>query len=174
MGNQQTGTSCTPLTQRTTIRLTFSVVVSYCTGLTSSGASHHSRRPLANVPTFIRFLPGLALVEVSSTFFVTCHVVQEHLQAPWSMEMYGWGDWERRCVPQALRTAGGRIVIFRPEMNAARMASGAAKMLMPAPPEELFLRAVQEVVRSNQALSRPHLHPRPLLPCTCRFSTGSS
>ena len=42
-------------------------------------------------------------------------------------------------------------MIFRPEMNAARMASGAAKMLMPAPPEELFLRAVQEVVRSNQA-----------------------
>lgn len=79
-----------------------------------------------------------------------------------------------RCVPQALRTAGGRIVIFRPEMNAARMASGAAKMLMPAPSEELFLRAVQEVVRSNQALSRPHLQPRPLLPYTCRFSTRSS
>eukprot|EP00208_Stichococcus_sp_RCC1054_P006688 CAMPEP_0206139414 /NCGR_PEP_ID=MMETSP1473-20131121/5915_1 /ASSEMBLY_ACC=CAM_ASM_001109 /TAXON_ID=1461547 /ORGANISM="Stichococcus sp, Strain RCC1054" /LENGTH=434 /DNA_ID=CAMNT_0053533199 /DNA_START=157 /DNA_END=1461 /DNA_ORIENTATION=+ len=68
---------------------------------------------------------------------------------------------------KALRTAEGRIVIFRPEMNAARMASGAAKMLMPAPPQEMFIRAVQEVVRSNQELVPPAgkgaLYLRPLL-----------
>lgn len=51
---------------------------------------------------------------------------------------------------QAQRTDGGRIVLFRPQRNAARMANGADRMLMPPPPEELFMQAVTEVVRDNQ------------------------
>lgn len=51
---------------------------------------------------------------------------------------------------QAQRSAKGRIVIFRPDKNAERMQNGAARMLMPAPPTELFVRAVREVVEANQ------------------------
>lgn len=53
-------------------------------------------------------------------------------------------------LPQAQRSAKGRIVLFRPNKNAERMQSGAARMLMPAPPAELFIRAVREVVEANQ------------------------
>jgi branched-subunit amino acid aminotransferase/4-amino-4-deoxychorismate lyase len=52
--------------------------------------------------------------------------------------------------PQAQRSAKGRIVLFRPDRNADRMRDGAARMLMPAPPAELFMRAVREVVAANQ------------------------
>ena len=51
---------------------------------------------------------------------------------------------------QAQRSAKGRIVLFRPDRNADRMRDGAARMLMPAPPAELFMRAVREVVAANQ------------------------
>jgi branched-subunit amino acid aminotransferase/4-amino-4-deoxychorismate lyase len=42
-------------------------------------------------------------------------------------------------------------VLFRPNANASRMREGAARMLMPSPPAELFIRAVREVVNANQA-----------------------
>lgn len=54
------------------------------------------------------------------------------------------------CAWQAQRSAKGRIVLFRPNKNAERMQSGAARMLMPAPPVELFIRAVRKVVEANQ------------------------
>lgn len=41
-------------------------------------------------------------------------------------------------------------MLFRPDRNADRMRDGAARMLMPAPPAELFIRAVREVVAANQ------------------------
>lgn len=39
----------------------------------------------------------------------------------------------------------GRVVLFRPDANAQRMAEGAARMSMVAPPQELFLEAVKQV-----------------------------
>jgi branched-chain amino acid aminotransferase len=69
---------------------------------------------------------------------------------------------------KAFRGADGRPVLFRPEMNAARLARSAERLVMPAPPAELFLRAVKACVAANEALLPPHdsgasLYVRPLL-----------
>ena len=68
---------------------------------------------------------------------------------------------------KAQRSAKGRIVLFRPDQNAARMADGAARLSMPAPPSELFVDAVQQLVRDNQDYVPPQgkgsLYIRPLL-----------
>merc|ERR1719419_779623 len=59
---------------------------------------------------------------------------------------YGQGIFEGM---KAYRTARGRIVLFRPQMNAKRLASGAERFVMPPVPEDLFLAAVAEAVRAN-------------------------
>ena len=68
---------------------------------------------------------------------------------------------------KAQRSAGGRIVLFRPDCNAERMAEGAARMSMAVPPKDLFLRAVVETVKANAAFIPPagkgSLYLRPLL-----------
>jgi branched-chain amino acid aminotransferase len=68
---------------------------------------------------------------------------------------------------KASRRADGSIAIFRPQNNAQRMANGAARFLMPAVPEEVFVRAVDAVVRANAQWVPPHgkgaLYLRPLL-----------
>lgn len=68
---------------------------------------------------------------------------------------------------KAQRSADGSIVLFRPQENAARMAQGADRLTMPAPPEELFMEAVTSVVRANLDYVPPHgkgsLYLRPLL-----------
>ena len=68
---------------------------------------------------------------------------------------------------KAQRSAKGRIVLFRPDQNAARMADGAARLSMPAPPTDLFVDAVQQLVRDNQDYVPPQgkgsLYIRPLL-----------
>jgi branched-chain amino acid aminotransferase len=68
---------------------------------------------------------------------------------------------------KASRRADGSIAIFRPQNNARRMANGAARFLMPAVPEEVFVRAVDAVVRANAQWVPPHgkgaLYLRPLL-----------
>ena len=68
---------------------------------------------------------------------------------------------------KAQRSAKGRIVLFRPDQNAARMADGAARLSMPAPPSDLFVGAVQQLVRENQDYVPPQgkgsLYIRPLL-----------
>ena len=48
---------------------------------------------------------------------------------------------------KAYRTADDRVVLFRPEQNARRFAASAERMAMPALPEELFMQAVEELVR---------------------------
>ena len=50
---------------------------------------------------------------------------------------------------KAQRSAKGRIVLFRPDCNAERMAAGAARLSMIAAPEELFLEGVHATVRAN-------------------------
>ncbi|KDD73849.1 hypothetical protein H632_c1787p0 [Helicosporidium sp. ATCC 50920] len=68
---------------------------------------------------------------------------------------------------KAQRSAKGRIVLFRPLENARRMADGADRLLMPPPPEDLFLEAVESVVRANKEWVPPYrkgsLYLRPLL-----------
>lgn len=62
----------------------------------------------------------------------------------------------------------GRILLFRPELNAERMHSTATRLSMPPVPQELFLRGVTEAVRANAAWVPPYgsgasLYIRPLL-----------
>lgn len=69
---------------------------------------------------------------------------------------------------KAYTTADGHIVTFRPDQNAKRMADSARFMMMPAVPEEMFLEAVDEVVRANADWVPPYgtgatLYLRPYL-----------
>ncbi|CAE8630944.1 unnamed protein product [Polarella glacialis] len=68
---------------------------------------------------------------------------------------------------KAHRTSKGRIVLFRPEMNARRMARGAERFLMPPIPEKLFLEMCGAAVRANADWVPPEgkgeLYLRPLL-----------
>ena len=54
---------------------------------------------------------------------------------------------------KAQRSAKDRIVLFRPDRNAARCAAGAARLSMPEFPEEAFVKAVEETVRANAVSS---------------------
>ncbi len=62
----------------------------------------------------------------------------------------------------------GRVLCFRIEDNAKRMAHSAGTLMMEAPPVELFREAVYRVARANQRFIPPHgsgasLYVRPLL-----------
>jgi len=50
---------------------------------------------------------------------------------------------------KAYTTENGKTVIFRPDMNAKRMADSAARLEMPVFPEDKFVEAVKEVVKAN-------------------------
>lgn len=52
---------------------------------------------------------------------------------------------------KAYRAADGRAVLFRPEQNARRFNLSAKRMAMPEVPEELFLEAVEQLVRIDAA-----------------------
>lgn len=56
---------------------------------------------------------------------------------------------------KAYTTEDGRIVCFRPDLNAARMADSARRLEMPVFPEERFVKAVEEVVKANAAWVPP-------------------
>lgn len=51
---------------------------------------------------------------------------------------------------KAYRGEGGSITLFRPEQNARRFNASAVRMGMPELPEELFLQAVEELVKIDQ------------------------
>lgn len=57
---------------------------------------------------------------------------------------------------KAYTTQGGRIVTFRPDLNAERMAQSAERLEMPPLPEGMFLRAVKEVVAANRDFVPPY------------------
>lgn len=57
---------------------------------------------------------------------------------------------------KAYTTADGRIVCFRPDLNAARLKASAERLEMPVYPEDKFLEAVDEVVRANAAWIPPY------------------
>ena len=57
---------------------------------------------------------------------------------------------------KAYTTADGRIVCFRPDLNAQRMADSCRRMQMPVFPEEKFVEAVEQVVRANAQWVPPY------------------
>ena len=57
---------------------------------------------------------------------------------------------------KAYTTEDGKIVVFRPDLNASRMADSARRLEMPAFPEERFLEAIKEVVKANAAYVPPY------------------
>lgn len=61
----------------------------------------------------------------------------------------------------------GKIRIFRPEANAARMTEGAGRLMLAAPPAKLFIDTVADTVRANREYVPPYgkgsLYIRPLL-----------
>ena len=57
---------------------------------------------------------------------------------------------------KAYRTEDGRIVTFRPQLNAARMADSARRLEMPVFPEDKFVEAVEQVVAANADFVPPY------------------
>lgn len=62
----------------------------------------------------------------------------------------------------------GKVRIFRPNMNARRLATTARRICMPEIPEEMFLDAVRRVIKANRDYVPPYgtggsLYVRPLL-----------
>ena len=57
---------------------------------------------------------------------------------------------------KAYTTEDGRTVIFRPDLNAKRMADSARRLEMPVFPEDKFVEAVAKVVKANEAYVPPY------------------
>lgn len=51
---------------------------------------------------------------------------------------------------KAYRTKDGRVVCFRPDLNAERLNDSCKRMMIPPLPEGMFLEAVREVVAANE------------------------
>ena len=56
---------------------------------------------------------------------------------------------------KAYTTKDGRIVSFRPDMNAKRMAESARRLVMPPFPEDRFIEAVRALVKANKDFVPP-------------------
>ncbi|HJG30856.1 MAG TPA: branched-chain amino acid aminotransferase [Collinsella ihuae] len=72
---------------------------------------------------------------------------------------------------KAYTTKDGKIVCFRPDLNASRMADSARRIVMPPFPEDKFLEAVKMVVKANEAWVPPFgsgatLYIRPFMVAT--------
>lgn len=57
---------------------------------------------------------------------------------------------------KAYTTADGKIVTFRPDLNAERMMDSAKRLEMPVLPKERFLEAIDEVVAANNEYIPPY------------------
>ena len=69
---------------------------------------------------------------------------------------------------KAYRTADGKIVCFRPDLNAKRLHDSAVRLEMPPFPEDRFIEAVKMVVKANEEWVPPYgsgatLYIRPYL-----------
>ena len=74
---------------------------------------------------------------------------------------------------KAYTSKSGKIVCFRPDLNAQRMAESAARLEMPVYPEDKFLEAVKKAVAANKQFVPPYgsgasLYLRPFM-----FATGA-
>lgn len=57
---------------------------------------------------------------------------------------------------KAYTTEDGHIVVFRPDLNASRLADSAKRLEIPVFPEDKFIEAVTEVVKANEAWVPPY------------------
>lgn len=57
---------------------------------------------------------------------------------------------------KAYRRKDGGINLFRPDQNAKRMKNSAKRLMMEPYPEDLFIKAVEEVVKANQEFVPPY------------------
>ncbi len=57
---------------------------------------------------------------------------------------------------KAYTTKDGHIVVFRPDLNAERLANSAKRMEMPVFPVEKFIDSIEQVVRANEAYVPPY------------------
>ncbi|MBO5797873.1 MAG: aminotransferase class IV, partial [Clostridia bacterium] len=57
---------------------------------------------------------------------------------------------------KAYTTEDGRIVTFRPDLNAQRMEDSAIRLRMPVFPKDRFVEAVKQVVKANAAFVPPY------------------
>ncbi|MBE5882063.1 MAG: branched-chain amino acid aminotransferase [Lachnospiraceae bacterium] len=57
---------------------------------------------------------------------------------------------------KAYTTKDGKIVVFRPDLNAARMADSARRLEMPVYPEDKFVEAIAKTVEANAAYVPPY------------------
>lgn len=57
---------------------------------------------------------------------------------------------------KAYTAEDGHIVVFRPDLNAARMADTARRLEMPVFPEDKFVEAVEQTVLANEAFVPPY------------------
>jgi branched-chain amino acid aminotransferase len=69
---------------------------------------------------------------------------------------------------KAYRAKDGRLLLFRPKDNARRMSQSAERILMPAIPEELFVKGVEQAVKFNEEFVPPYgtggtLYIRPMM-----------
>lgn len=64
---------------------------------------------------------------------------------------------------KAYTTEQGKIVVFRPDLNGARMEDSCRRLEMPVFPKERFVEAVKETVKANAAYVPPLV---PVLPYT--------
>lgn len=72
---------------------------------------------------------------------------------------------------KAYRTVDGKVVVFRPDLNAKRMADTARRLEMPVFPEDKFIQAVEQVVKENLEYVPPYgtgatLYLRPFMIAT--------
>lgn len=74
------------------------------------------------------------------------------------MKAYTWED--------------GSVVCFRPDMNAERMYNSAQRIEMPSVPKELFLKAIDEVVKANIDWVPPYGSGASLYIRPYEFATG--
>jgi branched-chain amino acid aminotransferase len=74
---------------------------------------------------------------------------------------------------KAYTTEDGRTVVFRPDLNAARMKDSATRLEMPVFPEERFLEAIRQVVKANEAWVPPYGSGATLYLRPCMFGSGS-
>ena len=97
-------------------------------------------------------------IEVSSDEYVPIHMASTCLH-------YGQEAFEGL---KAYRCPDGKVRVFRPEENAARLQSTCRGIVMPELPTDLFVEMVEKVVRLNQDFIPPYesgatLYLRPLL-----------
>ena len=57
---------------------------------------------------------------------------------------------------KAYTTEKGETVVFRPDLNAERMATSCERLEMPVFPVDRFVDAVEKVVKANEAFVPPY------------------